>query len=108
MSRPELSDIMSAYARLKGVANVTPVIRSRYLDSVTGCHVHLKTENFQRTGSFKFRGAYNAVSLLPVAERKRGVLISGRTSPNSGMITACSILTCAVAPPDCPNWRKGR
>jgi threonine dehydratase len=47
---------------------------SRTLDGMTGARVFLKCENFQRGGAFKFRGAYNAVSLLSDEERARGVL----------------------------------
>ncbi|NDC87713.1 MAG: pyridoxal-phosphate dependent enzyme, partial [Bacteroidetes bacterium] len=58
------SDIQSAATRLSGVAVRTPVITSRQLDAVAGASVYLKAESFQRTGSFKFRGAYNALSQL--------------------------------------------
>jgi len=68
-----LEDIESAAARLAGVANRTPVLTSRTLNNRVGAEVFLKAECFQRTGSFKFRGAYNAVSRLQNASRLRGV-----------------------------------
>jgi threo-3-hydroxy-L-aspartate ammonia-lyase len=68
-----LDDVQDAAARLKGVAHRTPVLRSRTLDALVGAEVHLKAENLQRVGAFKFRGAYNAVSRLSPEQRERGV-----------------------------------
>ncbi len=66
--------ILDARRRLEGKALVTPVMTSRTLDAMTGAEVHFKCENFQRTGAFKFRGAYNAVSRLTAEQRSRGVV----------------------------------
>ena len=71
---PTAGDVRAAAERLRGVAHRTPVHTSRTLDGMTGARVLLKCENFQRGGAFKFRGAYNAVSLLSDEERARGVL----------------------------------
>ncbi|MDQ0718098.1 threonine dehydratase [Streptomyces luteogriseus] len=68
-----LDDVRDAAARLKGVAHRTPVLRSRTLDALAGAEVHLKCENFQRMGAFKFRGAYNAVSRLTPEQLSRGI-----------------------------------
>ncbi len=57
-------DVRAAAARLRGVAHRTPVLTSRTLDERCGGTVLLKAENLQRAGAFKFRGAYNAVSVL--------------------------------------------
>jgi threonine dehydratase len=70
----ELRDIESAYRRIESIANWTPVHASRTLNDVLECSVFLKCENFQRGGSFKFRGAYNAISQLSKEERKCGVI----------------------------------
>nr|BFE72708.1 pyridoxal-phosphate dependent enzyme [Actinoplanes digitatis] len=67
------ADVRDAAARLSGVAHRTPVLRSRTLDELVGTEVHLKAENFQRMGAFKFRGAYYALSRLTPAQRARGV-----------------------------------
>jgi threo-3-hydroxy-L-aspartate ammonia-lyase len=67
-------EVLAAADRIAGVAHRTPVMRSRQLNLLVGAHVHLKCENFQRTGAFKFRGAYNALSQFTPEERKRGVL----------------------------------
>ena len=68
-----LEDVEAAAARLAGVAHRTPVATSRTLDVRTGASVYLKPECFQRTGSFKFRGAYNKISSLDDEQRRRGV-----------------------------------
>ena len=68
-----LGDVRAAAARLAGVAHRTPVLRSRTLDRMAGTEVHLKAENFQRMGAFKFRGAYHAVSRLDPAQRAKGI-----------------------------------
>jgi threo-3-hydroxy-L-aspartate ammonia-lyase len=68
-----LDDVHSAAARIKGVAHRTPVLRSRTLDALVGAEVHLKCENFQRIGAFKFRGAYNAASRLGPGQLARGI-----------------------------------
>ncbi len=68
------ADVEAAARRLAGVAHRTPVLRSRALDERTAAAVvHLKAEPYQRTGSFKFRGAYNAVSSLGEEARRGGV-----------------------------------
>ena len=69
----ELADVEAAAARLRGVAHRTPVITSRTLDERVSARVHLKAENLQRIGAFKFRGAYNAIASLDESERARGV-----------------------------------
>ncbi|MEU7905626.1 pyridoxal-phosphate dependent enzyme [Actinoplanes sp. NPDC049118] len=68
-----IDDVRDAAARLAGVAHRTPVLRSRTLDALVGAEVHLKAENLQRMGAFKFRGAYNALSRLSPRQRARGV-----------------------------------
>lgn len=70
---PSLEDVEAAAGHLAGVANRTPVLSSRTLDRLVDAEVLLKAECFQRTGSFKFRGAYHAVTRLTEAERTRGV-----------------------------------
>ncbi|MGW2405367.1 pyridoxal-phosphate dependent enzyme [Streptomyces sp. NPDC001739] len=69
-----LDDVRDAARRLAGVAHRTPVLRSRTLDALAGTEAHLKCENFQRIGAFKFRGAYNALSRLAPDQLARGVV----------------------------------
>lgn len=68
-----LTDIRDAAKSLEGVAHRTPVHRSRTLDASVGAEVFCKAECFQRTGTFKFRGAYNAVSRLTPEQLALGV-----------------------------------
>jgi threonine dehydratase len=71
----ELFDLVkAAQKRIEGHAHVTPVMTSQTLNDITGAHIFLKCENFQRMGAFKFRGAFNAMSQLTEAQKKRGVL----------------------------------
>ena len=71
---PTFADVERARQRLRGKAHQTPVITSRTLDSMVGAQVFLKCENLQRMGAFKFRGAYNALSALPLDVRSKGVV----------------------------------
>jgi threonine dehydratase len=66
--------VQAASKRLRGHAHITPVMKSRTLDQRVEAQAYLKCENFQRVGAFKFRGAYNAMSQLSDADRKRGVI----------------------------------
>ena len=67
-------EILDARERISRQAHVTPVLTSRTLDERLGARVFLKCENLQRTGAFKFRGAFNAISKLTDEERARGVI----------------------------------
>jgi threonine dehydratase len=69
-----LPEIEQARRRLEGVARVTSVYGSETLSRLAGRVVHLKTENLQRTGSFKIRGAVNKLATLDEAERRAGVV----------------------------------
>jgi threonine dehydratase len=71
---PTFADVERAAERLKGAAHRTPVLTSRTADARTGARLFFKAENLQRAGSFKFRGAYNAVAALPEDARRRGVV----------------------------------
>jgi threonine dehydratase len=76
LADPEVvyANVEGAAERLAGRAHRTPVLTSHTLDERAGAGVFFKCESFQRTGSFKFRGAYNALSLLPREQRERGVV----------------------------------
>ena len=71
---PTFDDVAAAADRIAGVAHRTPVLTSRTADEETGAKLFFKCENFQRMGAFKFRGAYNALSLFDAARRKAGVV----------------------------------
>jgi threonine dehydratase len=68
------SDIDSAAEVLAPFAVRTPLLSSPALDQRVGAKVFLKPEMLQRTGSFKFRGAFNKLSSIPQSERGGGVV----------------------------------
>ena len=68
------ANVAAAAERLDGVAHETPVMTSRTVDERVGAEVVFKCENFQRTGAFKIRGGYNAVSQLSPEAKERGVV----------------------------------
>ncbi len=79
MSWPDLDlptpqDVTAAAVRLQGVAHRTPVLRSATADALLGAQVFFKCENLQRSGSFKFRGAYNTLAQYTPKQRELGVL----------------------------------
>lgn len=74
MRIPELTDIESAYTRIKSFVHHTPVLTSVQLNDMFNCELYFKCENFQKVGAFKFRGAMNAVLSLNSEEKERGVV----------------------------------
>jgi threonine dehydratase len=87
-----LEDIENAYQRIKIVANFTPIMTSSTLDKLTGSNCFLKCENFQKTGSFKFRGAYNALSQLPSEQKKKGVITHSSGNHAQALALAAKLL----------------
>ena len=71
---PDLAAIREAARRISPWAHRTPVLTCNGLDRTTGARLHFKCENFQKMGAFKFRGALNAVQLLPEEAAGRGVV----------------------------------
>ena len=68
-----IEDVRSAAKRIKGVGHRTPVLTSKTLDHLAGRKLFFKCENFQKVGAFKFRGGWNAVSMLSDGEAEKGV-----------------------------------
>ncbi len=87
-----LADIEEAAARLSGVIRELPIAGARWLDDRVGGRVHLITENLQRAGSFKIRGAYNRISLLTDEERARGVVAASAGNHAQGVALAAQLL----------------
>lgn len=97
--------VLAAKKRLKGYANVTPVMTSRTLNRMLGAEVFFKCENFQRIGAFKFRGAFNSISQLSDAEKKRGVITysSGNHAQAVAMVgQMLNVQTTIVMPQNAP------
>ena len=83
-----LSDIRDARERVDGVARHTPLERSRTFSAMSDAAVHLKLENFQRTGAFKIRGAMNRIATLSAAEREAGVVTASAGNHAQGVALA--------------------
>ena len=92
---PGFADVLAAAARIAPYAHVTPVLRSRSLDALAGCTLHLKAEHLQRVGAFKFRGACNAVWALSAEDAARGVVT--HSSGNHGAALALAARTRGIA-----------
>jgi threonine dehydratase len=108
---PTAADIEDAALRLDGVAVRTPLLRSDALDTATGGRVFLKPEVLQRTGSFKFRGAYNRISRLTEAERKSGVVAFSSGNHAQGVALAAKLAgvpAVIVMPGDAPKMKQER
>ncbi|WP_435194140.1 threonine ammonia-lyase [Natronomonas sp. EA1] len=88
-----IEDVRAAADRLDGVVHRTPLDGSTTFADRSGAEtVHLKLENMQRTGSFKLRGAYNAMAQLSPAERDRGVVAASAGNHAQGVALAGDIL----------------
>lgn len=101
--------VQSAKERLKGYANVTPVMTSRTLNRLVGAEVYFKCENFQRIGAFKFRGAFNSMSRLTEAEKAQGVITfsSGNHAQAVALVgQMLNIRTTIVMPRDAPKTKR--
>jgi threo-3-hydroxy-L-aspartate ammonia-lyase len=102
-------DVRAAAARLDGVARRTPVLRSRSLDALAGAEVFLKAECFQRTGSFKFRGAYNALAAMDPTRRARGVVTGSSGNHAAALALAARLFgveATVVMPHDAPAAKR--
>ena len=106
---PTYDDVRRAAERLAGVAHRTPVLASRALNAQLGAEVFFKCENFQRIGAFKFRGAYNALSLLTPAQRRAGVVAFSSGNHAQAVALAGRLLdtrVTVVMPVDAPAAKK--
>jgi len=88
VSEAELDEARRCVARH---ARRTPVLTSRLLDELTGCRVALKAEMFQRTGSYKIRGALNKLRVLGEEQRRRGVVCSSAGNHAQGVALAAAL-----------------
>jgi threonine dehydratase len=85
-----LDDVLDARSRVAEVARHTPLDYSHTFSRLTGADVHLKLENFQRTGSFKIRGASNRIRTLSDAEREVGVVTASAGNHAQGVALAAA------------------
>ncbi len=89
---PSPVEVLAAAHRLRGVIERTPLLRSNALSVIAGVDVRLKCENLQRTGSFKLRGAYNALATLPAEFRARGIVASSAGNHGLGVAHSAQLL----------------
>jgi len=87
-----IEDILAARDRVAETARDTPLEFSNTFSSMTGVEVHCKLENFQRTGSFKIRGATNRIMTLTEAEKDAGVVTASAGNHAQGVALAASRL----------------
>jgi threonine dehydratase len=85
---PSWEAILAAHARIAPRIHRTPVLTSSSLNAITGAQLFFKCENLQKTGSFKIRGASNAILSLTDQEAARG--IATQSSGNHGAAVACA------------------
>lgn len=108
---PAFADVQDAAVRLKGVAVRTPLVQVEALDEAANGRVFVKAECLQRTGTFKFRGAYNRISRLNEDERRRGVVAFSSGNHAQGVAAAAKMAGCAatiVMPADAPALKIAR
>lgn len=104
-------DILAAADRLRGEAIVTPLLRHPLLDERASARVLIKPENLQRSGSFKFRGAFNRICQIPPEDRSRGVVASSSGNHAQGVAASARLLdmpATIVMPADAPAIKLER
>ena len=102
----DIAQIRAAAARAKGHVRQTPFLSAPALDDIAGRRVFAKAEVLQLTGSFKFRGAWSAVSNFPAAERAKGVLAFSSGNHAQGVAYAAAlhgVQATIIMPADAPQ-----
>ena len=103
---PTVMDIKAAADRLKGKVMHTPILESTQINEQLGFRLLLKAESLQRTGSFKFRGAYNKISQIPIDKRSKGVIAYSSGNHAQGVAASAKLFglpSTIVMPSDAPN-----
>ena len=108
MNHPTIDDIEAAAVRIASHAVRTPLIENPALNERTGGRILLKAETLQRTGSFKFRGAFNFLSQIPEAQRANGVVAYSSGNHAQGVAASAQLLgvpATIVMPTDAPAMK---
>lgn len=103
-----IDSVREAASRLAPYAVTTPLLESPFLNQQAGRRVLVKAECLQKTGSFKFRGAWSAVSALSEAEKQQGVLAYSSGNHAQGMAQAAAIAgikAVIIMPNDAPKLK---
>ena len=106
---PTYEDVLAVAKRLAGHANQTPLIRHDRLDKISGLKLFLKNETAQKTGTFKYRGAYSRMSLLSAKDKARGVVAFSSGNHAQGVALAARELGTSaviVMPKSAPQKKK--
>lgn len=101
-------DILAAQERLRDVAFLTPMLENAAINKLAGRRVLIKAENLQRTGSFKFRGGWSAISHLDAELRRRGVLAYSSGNHAQAIALAAQMTDTAatiIMPNDAPRLK---
>ncbi|MEC9346765.1 MAG: threonine/serine dehydratase [Pseudomonadota bacterium] len=104
-----IDDVRAAAGRLKGIAAETPLLESARLNERLGARLLVKPECLQRTGSFKFRGAYNRLAAMDPAERARGVLAYSSGNHAQGVALAARLFgvpATIIMPSNAPQMKR--
>jgi threonine dehydratase len=102
---PTVDDIRAAARRIEGHAVKTPLLESSHLNEMVGGRLLVKAEMLQRTGAFKFRGAFTTLSQIPENKKKNGVVAFSSGNHAQGVAHAAELLgipAVIVMPEDAP------
>jgi threonine dehydratase len=108
---PTAADVDAAAVKLAGVAVRTPLLNFPVLDARLNTRVFLKAETLQRTGSFKFRGAWNKICSIPAERRAAGVVAYSSGNHAQGVAHAAALAklpAVIVMPSDAPKAKRER
>ncbi len=103
---PVFADIKDAARQLKGWARRTPLLENSILNEELGFRLIVKPECLQRTGSFKFRGAFNKISRIPEDMRSKGVVAFSSGNHAQGVAAAATLMgmkSTIIMPKDAPR-----
>ena len=98
--------ILAANARLSGKKRITPLLNSPFIDELVGRRTYIKAECLQRSGSFKFRGAFSAISALKSEEQQKGIIAYSSGNHAQGIAMAATmhnIKSTVIMPKDAPK-----
>ena len=87
----EIDEILEADKRLNNKKRITPLLNSPFLDEIADRKIFIKAECLQHTGSFKFRGAFSAISAIPIEKRKKCVIAYSSGNHAQGVALAAKI-----------------
>jgi threonine dehydratase len=106
---PSLADIKAAHERIQPFIHRTPLMKSEAINTIAGCEIYFKCENFQKVGAFKARGAANAVVKLSDAEKQNGVATHSSGNHAAALARAASVAgikSYIVMPSNAPEIKK--